>query len=268
MKMPVFKFLFSLLFIFGAVIFFASQVLAVAPVEKGNKKDVKDIKKEEIVEKSLTRACKRIENNFSKLAEQGKVLKAKMKIRREKKENVYMERLKEREKNISEMRVAIDKNFEANIDKMLDKATTAEEKVAIESFKATVKKARETRRVAVDLAHQTFQNEIKNQIRNREQNLEGLTNTFKNTVDDAFKVAKNSCDEGGDIKKIRYSFRASVKKAYEKFQNEKKNREKIGEAVSQATKVKNAAIKKANETFKNSLQEAINKLKDVFKEVK
>jgi len=267
MKTLVSKTLFALFLFLTLGFLFSSNVLAMVQsnnADKGNKNATIEDKKADQAQNIIDRVCQKIEKAYSKIVEKGQGLENRIDAKREQKEAAYTKRVEEKNQERVALRAKVDENFAANLEKLMTRAETEEQKKAVSQFQKTVEAARTLRRATIDKANETFRTEVKNQIRLREENLSGSTETFKASVQAAFDSAQASCEKGTDIKAVRDAFKDSLKTAREKLQNENQNRERIGENVSAAAKVRNEIQEKANQAFKTTLGKAIQDLNVYF----
>lgn len=210
--------------------------------------------------------CKQFEMNIGKFS--SKLLE---------KKNVFMEKKTEHLQNISKKRDEIDKKFEEERSSMdakrktwyetlRKKATTDEEKQAVEQFITTVENAVKIRRTAVDNARETFRTASNKAVSDRSSAIQNLFEVYKKAASDAVEKAKADCATQEDKGAVKQALREAIQTAHKNFMDARKKLDPLGEDVRALAETRREAVKKAVETFQETVRSAKEKLNKVFGE--
>lgn len=167
----------------------------------------------------------------------------------------------ERNSKLAQSRAKWDENRNQHYQKLYDNAKNDDQKKAIDQFRATVEAAVVKRRTVIDQSISTYRDNIAGSLSSRQGSLEGVINGYKSDLSAAQARAQSSCSSGTSSSVVRQTFRSDLQTARTNLQNGKQGIEKIGTEISEATKVRQAAIDQAVNTFKTTLQNAKEDLK-------
>jgi hypothetical protein len=121
-----------------------------------------------------------------------------------------------------------------------------------------------SRRAAIDEAIDDFRQSVEQAKIDRKSAADALRNTFRNSIRAAFQKSETDCDVGVDPATIRTNFRAEVKAAKEKFENDRKEIEKLQTSMETLINTRKEAIKKAIDDFKTAMETARTEFKAAF----
>jgi len=154
-----------------------------------------------------------------------------------------------------ENRAFVDKKHETNNGNMFGRVKTEAQKTALATYKTTLENATQTRRTAVDTAIKTFREATSTAIALRQTQVDALTATYKTAVTDAVLKAKTECANGISSVDAQKTYNTSVKDARVAMET---GRKAIVENTSfeTAKKVRNDAVKSAEEAFKVTMDAA------------
>lgn len=178
----------------------------------------------------------------------------------ERKENMEKNR-GERDDNLTEFRNNADEWREDSYNILESKAITDEQKKAVKKFKETVEAAVETRRDAIDAAIDAFRSGVDQAIVDHLENVDGVVNTYRNTVRTALEKAKSDCDNEVDSKTVRTNLHASLKAAGSQLKEDKTGVTKFSATMQSLIDAKKAAFEKAITDFKTAMKAAVAELK-------
>lgn len=169
------------------------------------------------------------------------------------------------DQKVADARKKADAARAKDLSKLAAKATTNDQKQAVQTYKAAVQDAINTRRAAYDAARQTFRAGVQNAITSRRSTIKAQLATFQDSVSSAFSTAEASCaGSSPNGQAIQQTLRTSLKSARETFQNDRKSDSTIGGQVKQLAATRQAAFQTADKTFQNSLAAARQALQQAF----
>lgn len=148
--------------------------------------------------------------------------------------------------------------------KLEGRADTDEEKAAVAEFKATVDKAVEDRRSAIDKAISDFRTGVDASVDTRNSSVKDTHSAFKQAVDAAVAQAKSDCESGKSPEEVRSAYEAAMKAARENRNEDKQVIDKIGDDIKKLAETRKAAVEKALADFKATVEAAKEKLKSVM----
>jgi len=150
--------------------------------------------------------------------------------------------------------------------KLAEKAKTDSQKLAVETFKATVEAAIKTRRDAIDAALDVFHASVKNTVSARKSAIELAVNNYRAAAKAAAGKAELDCESGILIETVRNTFKESLKIAKDKLMADRQSVDKIRDGVNEADDVFKYAKNKAVNDFRKDLNQAKDVLKESFNE--
>lgn len=167
------------------------------------------------------------------------------------------DRRNDRDAKLDENRAEQDAKRAQWYDRLLAEADTDAERSAVAEFKATMEKAVADRRSATDAAIGTFRSEVDKLVTGKKTGTDTAMTAFKAAYDKAVTDAKNACEgDSPDPKAIRGAFMDAMKDARADFHEARSAIVGIGEQVKALAATKNAAIKSAMETFRETAEQA------------
>ncbi len=125
----------------------------------------------------------------------------------------------------------------------------------------TIHQAIQTRKAAVDAAVKTFRNGIDTLAQKRQQEQEAAINAFKTATQAAINKAKAACAAGEDAATIKQTFLSEMEAAKNVLQEARKNLEDDKAEMEALKTTRNNALKAAQETFRQTMEQARVQLK-------
>jgi len=208
--------------------------------------------------------CTRLSMISSELDQRFADRQAKILARQTERLNNLAERRSDRDAKLTEKRSQWDARRNQLYAKLEVKAKTDSQKQAITAFKAAVDAAVATRKAAVDAAISSFRQGLDQAIATRKAAVDAAVNAYKSAAQTTRGQALADCSAGIAAKTIRDSYRASMKAARDKFQNDKQAIDKLGETASSLALIRQQAVEKALQDFKAALETARDNLKAAF----
>lgn len=169
----------------------------------------------------------------------------------------------ENDEELASKRTAASERRAKMYQNLMNKATTDEQKEAVETFKTTVEKAVKEREAAIDAAKLAFRNGIDAARTSRKTDGTDALAAFKATMQSALSEAKSDCEAGQDQGTVRSEYLATLAEARKTLQEARKENG-IGDTVSELAKTRAAAVKEALTTYKNTLEAAFQALREVL----
>jgi hypothetical protein len=167
---------------------------------------------------------------------------------------------------VKETRDRLDAKRDAHVLKLNERASTPEQKTAVEAFVTALHNGIAARRVAIDAARETFRTGTEKIRNDRKMTVEKAFTTFTASVNAALDKAKKDCDAGVAPKTVRTQTVAALKSARTALQTTIKGLEKNKASIETLKTARNAAVKKAQDDFKAALEKAKTDLKAAFPE--
>ncbi len=152
--------------------------------------------------------------------------------------------------------------------KLEEKADTDAKKEAVEEFQKTVEQAVETRREAVDAALAAFRSGVDSLLANRKDKAGETADTFEAAVKAAVEKAKAECADGTSPETVRTHFQTALQAAHKALEADRSSTDKISDEIRALADTKHAAIEKAMNDFKTTVEAAAAKLKAAMGEDK
>lgn len=162
---------------------------------------------------------------------------------------------------LDDRRASHDENRSAAYEKMYSRATTTEQKAAVDTFKAAVEAAVAKRKAAVDAAITAYRSAVDKLLSDRRAAVDSAAATHKSAIEAAQAKAKADCASGVDPATVRSSLRNSIQEANIAFKEAAKRPEDLKQQVEALRDTRDAAVKAALDTFKAEYETAKNALK-------
>jgi len=205
--------------------------------------------------------CARVTNVRSEINSKFTDLERKRGEKRDDISDKLKERKDDREDKIIAKQQETKVKFEDKLNELDAEATTDAQKAAIAEFKASVSAAQTVRKATVAAAMLAFRTARDQLITKRQETIRTAAVTFKTTSQAAIEKARVDCIAGADQATVRTTFLASLKTANQKFHEDVKAVDKIGQDIKALAQTRNTAVKAASKTFKDAVQAAKAKLK-------
>lgn len=170
-----------------------------------------------------------------------------------------------RDDALKNLRAKEDANRSAHITKLESVAKTDARKAAVAEFKQTVLTAITTRQAAVNKATSDFRTALDAAIASRRDGVKSAISLFDASLDAALSQGKTDCAAGKNTASIRTTFRNSVKTAFDKLKSDRSSIEKLMTSADPIVAARKAAVQKALQDFKATMEAARTKLKAAFK---
>lgn len=154
--------------------------------------------------------------------------------------------------------------LDENVSNLETQATTDAQKQALAVFQTTVKAAMMARQTAVGSARETFHAGVDQLVTQRQNALQTAVATFKSAVRAAIQKAKSDCAASINATIVRQNFTASVQTAKDQHRSDIQSVDKNGAQIEALAKIRNEAIRQANQNFKSVLEQARTALKAAF----
>jgi hypothetical protein len=169
-----------------------------------------------------------------------------------------------RDNELAEFRTNADEWRDKNYQLLEGKATTDEQKQAVEKFKTAVETAVKIRRESIDTAIDNFRDGVDKARTDHKSSLEGAMNSYQNAVQTAFEKAKNDCENGVDEKTVRTTLRTSLESSKGQLREDKAGVTKFRDTMKVLIDAKKTAFEKAISDFKTAMKAATGDLKKAF----
>ncbi|MFA5991306.1 MAG: hypothetical protein WC794_03610 [Candidatus Doudnabacteria bacterium] len=190
---------------------------------------------------------------------------ADLKNKQEKNQLTLQERQTTREQKLTQTRDTENADRQVIYTKLMAKATTEAQKQAVIQFQATVEAAVATRRTEVDAVRKAYWDGMASAMGGRQNSVDAARMQFTNTINTAVAAAQSACTAGTDPITVRTQFNATVKAARGQFATDRKAIDKYGPQVKALVQTRNAAVKKAFDSFHTTMEQARTALKSALK---
>jgi hypothetical protein len=208
--------------------------------------------------------CTLYSNKFSKAT--GKIADNQIKL-----DSMRAEQLSKLGKNqadydqkLSNIRITADQKRATQIVKMIGKASTSEQKAAVETFNAAITKALADRRSTVDSATTAYRTALDKVLTDRKTSINQATATYKAAVEAAYAKASSSCQSAVDKKTITKTLNADLKAAKDKFNSDRQSVDKFRSLIAPLLKTRQQAINNAVKAYNKAVEDARVALKAAF----
>lgn len=159
-----------------------------------------------------------------------------------------------KDQKVSELRAEALKRQEANFDKILAKATTTEQKTAVNEFISSVKQAVTVRQEAVNAYRNAYRSGVDQTLVDRKNKLESAITLNKTATENAIAQAKTDCANGVDSTIVRTNLQNSVRGAHESFKATVNGMGKISDSVKNLIETRKTSFEKTHSDFRNILE--------------
>ncbi|MCL5436036.1 MAG: hypothetical protein M1275_03055 [Patescibacteria group bacterium] len=183
-------------------------------------------------------------------------------VRTERSHNLQ-NRAEQNDEKLSGIRDSADSNREQFYEKLQARATTDQQKQAVETFRNAVEAAVQVRQAAVDAAIETFRQGLGEAAQVRQETTERARTTFQAAVQAAEEKAKADC-ETVDAATVRTQLLADLHKARTQLQANIKVANQVQTTLQQLKQTRRQAIEKAFDAFHAAFQTALSDLKAAF----
>jgi len=160
----------------------------------------------------------------------------------------------EKDKKVADLQAKALAKQEVNFAKVLSKATTIEQKTAINEFIASVKIALSVRQTAMNAARDAYRSGADNIIAERKTKIETALSLRKSTIATAVAKAKADCAAGVASATVKTTLQSSIKSANDAFKNTIQNLGKVGDQLNGLIDARKISFEKAKNDFKNTLE--------------
>lgn len=169
------------------------------------------------------------------------------------------ERIKNRDEKIDQSRSVLDQKREQELATLKRKATTDTQRQAVAAFETTYKGALTARRSAIDTAFETYDAGITKLIGDKAVSSDTLLDTFAESIRTAITAAETNCTTSPATAQKTYL--TSIQKAKTTLVTGKNTLEKIRTNIQKLSDTRKAAVKEAEDTYKETMQSAAAALK-------
>jgi hypothetical protein len=209
--------------------------------------------------------CTQFANGLNKLnSKAGEKSKAVDATHKDRQDNV-VKKSQERTTEIDKTRSASDVKREEAKTELLSKATTPEQKAAVEKYSASLKAAILVRRQAVDVARAQFQTDLDALIGNNGTAQKEAYAAYLATLESAFSTALADCEAGKDLNTVREAHKNTVKTAREAFKKANEGKKDNKAAIAKILDARKKAVGEAKSAFQKTMDAARTELKSVLK---
>ena len=208
--------------------------------------------------------CERFNNAFGKVQDRLEQTKEKIRNRKEDRHGEFEQRREERNGEIREKRETAKNRKDDYFEALRNRAQNEEQKQAAENFVNTVHQAIQTRKEAIDAATEAFRNGVDAIAQRRQQEAENAIAAYKAAVQAAIDKAKSSCEAGEDAPTIKQTFMSEMEAANQALKTSRKNPGENKTETEALRKTRNEALKSAQETFRQTMEQAGKELKTAF----
>lgn len=242
----------------------AEEAKAKMEARQAERAEAREARQEERQADRQERFCSRFAETTSNISERLQERQAKIGERVTTRETRWTERTEKRDGKLEDKRAEQDARRAELYKKLEDEAGTDAEKVAVLAFKKAMDEAVAKRRAAVDAAMKAFRDGVNAALAAKKTSAQSVMGTFQSAVDAAVAQAKSQCEGGTDPATVRSNFRDGMQAARDKLQNDRSERERLGQKIRELVKVRQDAFAKALADFKTAAEKARADLKAVL----
>jgi len=211
--------------------------------------------------------CNRVSKISSDAGQRFGNQNAKLEQKRERITERIEERRQERDQKYEEKREKWDANRAEHFAKLDEKTGTNEQKEITTEFQQAVVAAIRIRRDAVNAAIQEFRQGVEDLKIARKESIDGAIIAFRASSEAAIEKAKTDCEEEGvDPKAVQETLRNELKAAKQEYISARQEVEKVDIDMEALITAKREAIEKAQDDFKQALEDAKVAFKSDFPE--
>lgn len=166
-----------------------------------------------------------------------------------------------KDNKLGKLRGEADSKRSAHFDELAKKYTSESQKQALEAYRATILKAVQDRRDAVDKIRQDFRTKLIAISSDHQAKLQDAENELLTSVESAISTASDSCKSGADVASIKTQFDQDILTAKTKFIESKNNLSVSDSSVSALVAERDNALSQAYASFKATAEKARAELK-------
>lgn len=208
--------------------------------------------------------CSRIDQVMAPIEQRITDRKEKIQDRWQQIDNTLFQRRDERDTKLTEFRSTRDEARQAAYAKLEAKATTNEEKAAVQTFKTTTEAAVATRKAAIDDAISSLRKALDNAKTNHRDAVDTAITQFTNAKSTAISQAKTACSSNVDGQTVRETLRNDLKVARDQFRTDRQAIVKLRGSFETIRDEKKASVQTAVSNFQATMETAKATLKAAF----
>ena len=167
-------------------------------------------------------------------------------------------------KRIANSRSQWDKNREIHYKKLGEKASSSEQKTAIDEFRVAIETAVQNRREAFDKATQDYRNSVEYAMNNKQNGVDEIVNEFQTELSEARQQAQRDCKNNKEGSEIRSNFNNKLLSAREDFTSDRNGVDQILLQINTAKQNREEVLQRATQEFQLILQSAKEKLRSAL----
>jgi hypothetical protein len=167
----------------------------------------------------------------------------------------------ENDLNLEELRANADAKRQEHYTKLLENASSDNQKTAVVTFQAEVEFAVADRRSTIDAARGAYRNGVDAAIASQKSSYQSAIADLKTATDTAIAKAKVSCEEGMSSSEVSATLKAELKAAKETFIQATKNVETLREQLNALRETRKSAYETAKTVFSERMDLAREALK-------
>lgn len=209
-------------------------------------------------------SCSRFDNILNKISSDADTRAGNLEKKRQTGSTNITKDRAEADNKIKTSRQGWDTKWKGMFAKLEAKATTDEQKTAVQTFETAIKDAVTTRRAAFDANRVTFRTGVDTAIANHKSAVSGAVTTLKSEYAAAVAKAQANCASGTAYKDVANQLKADLAAARDKFKSSKVGTENVGQQVKRLADARNQADKAATKTFNDTVKAATTALKQAF----
>jgi hypothetical protein len=166
----------------------------------------------------------------------------------------------------TEIRQSADEKRQEHYAKLLETATTDDQKTAVAVFQSAVESAVAERRASLDSARETYRAGVDSAITDQKSVYEEAIATLKSATESAIAKAKASCEAGTSSSEVSATLKAELSAAKEAFKTATKDRVSLRESIKVLQETRKASFESTKLVFQEKIDEAKVALKLAFVE--
>lgn len=174
-----------------------------------------------------------------------------------------VEKREDRDETLAETRNQAKERRDKMYQNLLNKATSEEQKAAVETFRVGVEKAVLVRQQSIDQAVQNFRVSADAARMSKKDPRTEALDTFQGAVSSALTQVKNDCEEGLSPQDVQSAYRKSIKEAQEVLKNIR-GEEILGTELKALAETRNSAVRQAIADYRTTLDTLLKNLKEVL----
>jgi len=214
-------------------------------------KPVREPKEPKVVQNKF---CENIDNRLSNSSRQLSERESELQTRTEKREAEMNARRGDKDTKVEDRRAEALTRQEKKFNSVLSKATTTEQKLVLQEFRAGVQAAVEVRQKAMDDARDEFRKGVDETVTDRQGQMDNALTVRQTAIDSASAKAKSDCASGVESQTVRNTFQASIKSAQETFKASISGLKDGKDDIKSLTETRQVAFEKAQTDFRNTLE--------------